>query len=102
MKIYRKLVRDKIPEIIKKNGDTARSHIAGRKEYWKKLIQKLEEEVKEFKEDSNEDELADILEILYAIRDFKKISPAKLEKIRKEKAKKRGGFKKRIILDSTN
>jgi predicted house-cleaning noncanonical NTP pyrophosphatase (MazG superfamily) len=102
MKVYKKLVRDKIPAIIKKNGDSARVHVASRAEYWKKLLEKLEEEIREFRKESNADELADILEVIYAIRDFKKISPAGLEKIRKEKAKKRGAFRKRIILDFTD
>ncbi len=102
MKTYKKLVRDKIPAIIRGKGDTARIHFASQSEYWKKLLEKLGEEVQEFKKDSNGDELADILEVIYAIRDFKKISPTKLEKIRKAKAEKRGAFKKRIILDSTD
>jgi predicted house-cleaning noncanonical NTP pyrophosphatase (MazG superfamily) len=43
--------------------------------------------------------LADILEIIYAICDFKKISKKELEKLRKKKIKERGSFKKRIILE---
>ncbi|MBU2564608.1 nucleoside triphosphate pyrophosphohydrolase [Patescibacteria group bacterium] len=98
---YNKLVRDKIPEIIKKNNDILIIHIANDKEYYNKLKEKLKEEVNEFLKESNEDELADVLEIIYAIRDYMKISEQKLEEIRKNKSEKRGAFKKRIILDET-
>jgi predicted house-cleaning noncanonical NTP pyrophosphatase (MazG superfamily) len=63
------------------------------------LKQKLKEEVEEFLKTPNKEELADILEVIYAICDFKKIEKKELEKLRKKKIKERGGFKKRIILD---
>jgi len=90
-----KLVRDKIPKIITKGGEEPITHTATDKEYWQALLEKLEEEVREFKENPNEEELADILEIIYAIADYKSFTS--LEKTRKRKAKERGGFKKRII-----
>jgi predicted house-cleaning noncanonical NTP pyrophosphatase (MazG superfamily) len=96
---YHKLVRDKIPEIIKKKGKIPIIHIANEKEYWKGLKRKLREEVNEFLKNFNEEELADILEIIYAICDLKKIDKKGLEKLRKKKAKERGEFKKKIILD---
>lgn len=96
---YNKLIRDKIPEIIKANNQVAKTHIADNKEYYQKLEQKLEEEVKEFLKDDDPAELADILEVIYAICNFKKITKQKLEQIRKAKLKERGGFKKRIVLD---
>lgn len=98
---YNKLVRDKIPEIIKQKGDVPITHIAGDEEYWQKLKEKLQEEANEFLKESSEEELADILEIIYAICDFKKIDKEKLESLRKKKAERRGGFKDRIILDET-
>ena len=98
---YNKLVRDKIPEIIKKKNAVPITHIADDKEYWQKLKEKLKEEVDEFLEDGNEEELADILEVIYAICDFKKIDKNKLELLRKKKAEQRGGFKDKIILDET-
>jgi predicted house-cleaning noncanonical NTP pyrophosphatase (MazG superfamily) len=96
---YNKLVRDKIPEIVKKEGQIPVIRVANKKEYWQALKQKLKEEVEEFLKRSNKEELADILEIIYAICDFKKIDKKELEKLRKKKAKERGGFKKRIILE---
>jgi len=98
---YNKLVRDKIPEIIKNKGSVPISHIASGNEYWQKLKEKLQEEVNEFLEDENNEELADILEVIYAICDFKKIGKDELELLRKKKAKERGGFKNKIILDET-
>lgn len=98
---YDKLVRDKIPEIIKRSNENPKIHIASEEEYEQKLKEKLLEEVKEFNEENTEEELADILEVIYAICDLKKINKEKIEILRKEKAEKRGSFKKRIILEQT-
>ncbi|MFP4514444.1 MAG: hypothetical protein ACLFNO_00320 [Parcubacteria group bacterium] len=98
---YNKLVRDKIPQIIKSKKIALIVHIASDEEYKQKLRAKLQEEVNEFFEDSNEEELADILEVVYALCDFYNFDKKKLEQIRKDKLKKRGGFKDRIILDET-
>ena len=96
---YNKLVRDKIPQIIKDNGQVSVTHIASDDEYAEKLKAKLQEEVNEFLEDLNKEELADILEVVYTLCDLYKIDKNKLERIRKEKAEKRGGFKDKIILE---
>jgi predicted house-cleaning noncanonical NTP pyrophosphatase (MazG superfamily) len=98
---HNKLVRDKISEIIKNKGAVPLTHIADDEEYWQKLKEKLQEEVDEFLKDWNEEELADILEVIYAICDFKNIDKEKLELLRKKKAEERGGFKDKIILDET-
>lgn len=98
-KIYGKLVRDKIPEIIKSNGEVPMSHIASNEEFKQRLNAKLREEVKEYFQNHDEGELIDILEVVYALADIHLINRDKLEQLRKEKVKKRGGFIKRIILD---
>ena len=98
---YNKLVRDKIPEIIKNKGAVPITRIASDDEYWQKLKEKLQEEIDEFMKDSNAEELADILEVINAICDFKKIDKKELELLRKKKVKERGGFKEKIILDET-
>jgi predicted house-cleaning noncanonical NTP pyrophosphatase (MazG superfamily) len=97
---YNKLVRDKIPEIIKSKGEIPITHVASIEEYEQKLKAKLREEVDEFLGKSNEEELADILEVILALCDLYKIDKEKLESLRKEKAESRGGFKEKIILDA--
>jgi predicted house-cleaning noncanonical NTP pyrophosphatase (MazG superfamily) len=99
MKEYNKLIRDKIPEIIEASNKTFTTHIASSEEYWTKLREKLTEEVNEFLDDENPKELADILEVIYAICDEKGISKDKLEAMRKEKSEKRGAFIEKIILE---
>jgi len=96
---YNKLVRDNIPEIIKKENKIPVTHIANDEEFWEKLKEKLQEEVSEFLKNSTEEELADILEVINNICYFKNINKSKLERIRRKKAKERGEFKKRIILE---
>jgi predicted house-cleaning noncanonical NTP pyrophosphatase (MazG superfamily) len=98
---YNKLVRDKIPEIIKKKGGNPITHIADEAEYWEKLKEKLLEEIAEFKEDESPEEFADLLEVVYAIADYKGFNLEEIEKIREKKAEERGGFKDRIILDES-
>ena len=96
---FNKLVRDNIPEIIKQDGKTPITHIGTDVEYKKKLYEKLHEEIDEFLEKPSNEELADILEVIYSISELNKIKIEELELLRKEKAKKRGSFKNHIILD---
>lgn len=96
---YNKLVRDRIPEIIKKRGDTPVTHVADDTEYLEKLKEKLLEEIKEFAEDESIEEFADILEVLDAVAEYKEFNMKKVKEIQRKKADGRGGFKKRIILE---
>ena len=98
---YNKLVRDKIPEYIRKKGEVAVFHIADEAEYWQKLKEKLQEEIEEFQKDESIEEIADILEVLEAICDYKKFGKEDVDRIKTKKAEERGGFKKRIILDES-
>lgn len=66
-KHHNKLVRDKIPEIIEKAGKTAYTHILSEEEYIAELDKKLGEEFAEYQADKNVEELADMLEVMYAI-----------------------------------
>lgn len=101
---YNKLIRDRIPEIIRGDGKESVTHVAEKEEYYQKLQEKLEEEVKEFlssDEGHKIEEIADILEVLYTICDAKGVSREQIEEIRAQKARDRGGFEKRIILEET-
>ena len=98
---YNKLVRDKIPEIIKSKGGVSVTHIVGDKEYWLKLKEKLQEEVKEFSEAESIEEMADVLEVIDAIVDFKKFDKKELQEVKNKKLKERGGFKNKIILEES-
>ncbi|MCK4635876.1 MAG: nucleoside triphosphate pyrophosphohydrolase [Candidatus Moranbacteria bacterium] len=96
---FNKLVRDKIPEIIKSNGENPITHIADEEEYNEALMNKLHEEVTEFLEDPSLEELADIIEVLNAICAFKNIDLTKLEEVQERKFEECGGFEEDIILD---
>ena len=96
---YNKLVRDKIPEIIKNKGESVKIHIADDVEYWQKLKEKLLEEINEFAESESIEEIADILEVIEAISDFKNFDKEELQNIKNKKADERGKFKDKIILE---
>jgi predicted house-cleaning noncanonical NTP pyrophosphatase (MazG superfamily) len=95
-----KLVRDRIPQIIRENGTEPIVYTAGQEEYRHRLRAKLGEEVTEFlsaDDASAPEELADVLEVVQALAADLGIEPRELEKIREEKAIERGGFAKRIV-----
>ena len=98
MKSYNKLVRDKIPEIIKKNGQVAKLRKLDDDEYLNALNHKLEEEVTEYFEDGSIEELADVMEVVYAIVKHKGLSLDEFEVMRTKKLDERGGFDGRILL----
>lgn len=100
MKIYNKLVRDKIPNIILNNNETPITKILDDVEFLKELNIKLQEEMKEYLDSGDIEELADLEEVLRAIIDIKKVSYDEFEKIRKAKVEKRGAFKDKIYLIS--
>lgn len=99
MKVYNKLVRDKIPEIIEKDGKTCVTHILSDDEYIASLETKLNEEVAEYQKDKNLEEMADVLEVLQSICLARGYSLEELEAMRKKKADERGGFKEKIFLE---
>lgn len=99
MKVYNKLVRDKIPEIIEADGKTCMTRILSDEEYIASLEAKLNEEVAEYQADKNLEEMADVLEVLQAICVARGYSLDELEVMRAKKSYERGGFKKRIFLE---
>ncbi|NHN49742.1 nucleoside triphosphate pyrophosphohydrolase [Halostella sp. JP-L12] len=96
---YDKLVRDRIPEIIEADGERPRVHVADEDEYERRLREKLDEEVREYREDGGVEELADVLEAVHALRELAGVSAEELEAIRVEKAEERGRFEERIVLE---
>lgn len=98
-KIYNKLVRDKIPEIIKSSGKQFKIRISLKEEHAELLEKKLEEEVNEYIEDKNLEELADIMEVLFGLANNLGYSEEELLNKRAKKREERGGFDKGIVLE---
>lgn len=94
-----KLVRDRIPEIMEKNGQQFIGYVADENEYKNRLLEKLIEESQELQEAKSEEELADVLEVIEAIYLAFNFSKEKIEQIKKDKKDKRGGFEKAYILE---
>lgn len=99
MTTYNKLVRDLIPDIIAAKGEKATVRLATGEEYSLKLREKLQEEVDEFLASNDPQELADIMEVAYALARLIGHGPDQLEQIRATKAAERGSFDKGIILE---
>ncbi len=101
-KEYNKLVRDKIPEIIQADNKTCTFRVMDEKEYMDSLKAKLKEEVNEYIESSDVSELADLEEVIRALLNLQGMNYDDFEKIRISKADKRGGFEKRILLETVD
>ena len=98
IKVYNKLVRDRIPEIIEASGKSCTCETLSDERYIALLNKKLQEEVTEYLESGTLEELADIGEVKHAILDYKGISLEEFQRVRSEKLQERGGFQKRILL----
>ena len=97
-KVYNKLVRDKIPEIIEQSGKLCEISVLSDEEYLTALDKKLNEELQEFRQSGEIEELADILEVVYAIAQAKGYSIERLQSLREEKKTARGAFDKKLFL----
>ena len=103
-KVFNKLVRDKIPQIIELNGSVPFCKTLTDEENLIELNKKLTEEINEYFSASEEtciEELADIVEVIYGLLKAKNVSIENFEKIRKEKKDKRGGFEEKVFLEYT-
>ena len=93
-----KLIRDKMPEIMKAKGETPKTHIADEEEYKRLLIAKLVMEAHEYRLKLSAEELGDVLEVVHALAEqyggFEKV-----DGVRKKKTSERGNFSKRIVLE---
>ena len=105
-KFFNKLVRDKIPELLDKNGGETETEILSGEEYIKCLREKLGEECNEVvNADSREnlvEELADLKEVVLSLIKANNITDEEIENTRIQKRSKRGGFDSRIFLKSSN
>ena len=99
---YHKLVRDKIPELIEKEGKQSVCSVLSDEAYLEFLDQKLSEELEEYLEDKSMEELADLLEVMMAVAKARGSSIEEVERIRQQKADKRGGFEKKILLEEVH
>ena len=97
-KKYHKLVRDRIPEIIEADGKTCVCETLSDETYLQMLDAKLNEELAEYQESKSLEELADLLEVIQAVVLARGWTLEQLEQVRADKAAKRGGFEKRILL----
>lgn len=97
-KTYHKLVRDKIPEIIEAQGKCCVVRKLADEAYLEVVDAKLDEELAEYHKDQNLEELADLLEVIYAAAEARGCTRVQLEKIRAEKEARRGAFRERLLL----
>jgi len=97
-KIYNKLVRDDIPKVIEESNKKCETEIVRGEELSILLNEKLQEEVNEYLESKDIEELADILEVIHGILHNKGVTIGELEAIRIKKKEERGGFLKGVKL----
>lgn len=101
MKVYDKLVRDRIPEIIESSGNKCEIEVVSDEIALEYLYKKLNEEVSELLEDKNLDEIVDVMEVLFAIGSKYGYSEEDVLNRRNEKKDARGGFEGNLILKKT-
>lgn len=97
-KVYNKLVRDRIPEIIERAGKRCGCETLPQDQYITMLDAKLDEELAEYQQSKSLEELADLLEVMGAVVRARGYTWDQLTDIRMKKKKERGGFEKRILL----
>ena len=101
--VYRKLVRDRIPEIIQAEGRHPVTRVLDDAGYRQALLAKLVEEAREASHATTDDlpgELADVLEVLRALTMAAGMSWPQLLALAEDKRRRRGGFGRRIFLES--
>lgn len=102
-KVYDKLVRDNIPEIIQNNGAKPFTRILSEEEYWQYLLKKDEEELEEVRTaeslEERKKELADKLELIRAMAEFSGFNLQDIIEEADRKKEKNGGFQKRLLLE---
>jgi predicted house-cleaning noncanonical NTP pyrophosphatase (MazG superfamily) len=104
-KVYHKLIRDRIPEIIIKAGEAPKTRKLNKKDFLIELKKKVLEEAKELvkAQDKKEilNEIVDIKELIEWLAKGIKVSPSYIKTYQVQKNKTRGSFKKRLYLIET-
>lgn len=95
---YNKLVRDRIPQMIKESGRDCSSRILSEEEYFDALLDKIVEEIEEYRESGNEEELADVYEVLDCLVQLKEYEPMHIDYLQLIRREARGSFKDRVLL----
>lgn len=98
-RVYNKLVRDRVPEILERQGMTALTRKLDDKEFMHALHEKLKEEMREYMACRNMEELADVVEVINAILLARGLSMEELDRIRKMKAQTNGAYHDRVFLE---
>ena len=104
-KYINKLVRDKVPQLVKKNGQIAKIRVLAPKEFEKELKKKLLEEAQEVVNASRKeiiDELADVLEVVEELANYYQLSFSEIKKHQRKKRDERGRFSQKIFLISVS
>ncbi|MCH4569956.1 nucleoside triphosphate pyrophosphohydrolase [Bacillus sp. ES1-5] len=102
MPTYNKLIRNKIPQIIKANGKAPKTRILPQDEYIKELCKKTQEELTEYLKATTKEhkleELSDLLELINALAQHEGTTLEEINEIRKKKTEERGDFSDRVFL----
>lgn len=99
--VYRKAVRDKIPEIIRSKGSICQVEILGQDAWAEALTQKLEEELAEYLGSRNLGEIIDLIEVAYAVAEARGTPASAVDAMRATKRETNGAFEKRLFLVET-
>ena len=95
---YNKLIRDNNVKLMEDKGCKVTYEILDDKRYGQELDKKLQEEVSEYLADYSVEEMADVMEVIYAMLDFRGITMEEVEKVRLNKRNLKGEFKNKIFL----
>ncbi len=95
---YNKLIRDNNVKIMEDRGCKVTYEILDNKRYEEELDKKLKEEVEEYLADYSVEEMADVMEVIYAILEYRGTSMEEVEQVRIKKRNRKGAFKNKIFL----
>ncbi len=103
-KEYKKLVRDRIPEIIQKKGGVPETRVLAPVEYLAELKKKFQEELTEYlsaeTSEARLEEMADIFEVITALNEAEGRDIDTVIAVQQKKRDERGAFKEKIFLES--